>query len=69
MVAELAPDGTVLRIRDNPLRPDQDYRLCPRGARAMDEALHEGRLTTPLKRVGRTGRGALSATGMDGCSG
>ena len=59
MVAEMATDGRILKIRDNPLRPDKDYRLCPRGVRAGDEALDARRLTGPLKRTGERGTGSF----------
>lgn len=57
MVAELDPNGRILGIKDNPLRPDPDMRLCAKGARAADEAFSEDRLTVPLKRRGDRGSG------------
>ncbi len=61
MVAELDSKGRITGIKDNPLRPDADIRLCVKGAKAADEALAGERLTEPLKRTGERGSGSFQA--------
>jgi anaerobic selenocysteine-containing dehydrogenase len=58
-------DGRAVRVRGDPSHPVTQGFLCTKVNRYVERTYSEGRLTTPLRRVGRKGEGRFEAASWD----
>ena len=59
-VVSVDPNGRAVRMRGDAGHPFTDGFLCQKVANYLERVYHPGRLTTPLKRVGRKGEGKFT---------
>lgn len=57
--------GRAVRMRGDPDHPFTDGYLCQKVANYLERVYHPGRLTTPLRRVGRKGEGKFAPVSWD----
>lgn len=52
-------NGVAIKVQGNPDHPQTDGVLCTKVSRYTERTYHPERILTPLKRVGKKGKGGL----------